>query len=277
MKLIILAAGDNSYPHFPRLWAKPKCLYSYQGKIQILRILENVRALGLEKDTRIVIGFKAEAIRTFLFKNNFKGEFVKNPDYSSSGIHSLRCGLRDINEEVCICCADQLLDLKYWRQLIETKNSFAIFNRLEDPHHFHIDCIKLGPSQLVNLRDDRYLSSEFITEAGSFLTDDQGQPLAGEVPPPSALKISSGVAIGYMLLDLIRRECGVIKVTEVVASSPHRVGIVTIPNAACTDLDHFRDTDEFRDNPLWRIAFPLEVLINRILRKLQKIVGGEAV
>lgn len=268
MKIIVLAAGENHYRYFRRILAKPKCLYSFHGKPQILRILENIRALGLEENTRIVVGYKAHKISKVMGKHGFSGELLENPSYKLSAIHSLRAGLEGINEDVCLCCADQFLDIRYWRQLIETSNPFALFNRDEDPNHFHLDCLKLNKSQLEYIRDDRYLSAEFLADTRSFLTDDRGQPLSSEKSPPPDLKISSGLAMGYMLLDIIRRTCGAEKITEVSTSGQNRVDILTIPDEACRDLDYFHQTDEYQNSRFRRKLYSIENKINRILNRL---------
>src|ERR1700674_1081135 len=130
MKAVILAAGANNPRKFNNarevgirfpVLAKPKSLYSYHGKIQLQHLLEDLRQLGLEEKTRIVVGYKKEQIRAFVRDRGFKVELVENPRYHESALYSVIAGLQGVDEDVLLLFADERISLPTLQALIRTE------------------------------------------------------------------------------------------------------------------------------------------------------------
>ncbi|MCX6134767.1 MAG: phosphocholine cytidylyltransferase family protein [Ignavibacteriales bacterium] len=84
MKAVILAAGSATRMR-PLSDSHPKCLLAVGGKPILQRVIENVAAAGISQ-IGLVIGYKAEAIRSFVKKQFpfLRIRFVVNPKYEST-------------------------------------------------------------------------------------------------------------------------------------------------------------------------------------------------
>ena len=267
MKVVILAAGANNPRRFKNtrevgirfpVFAKPKCLYSYHGKVQLQRVLEDVRQLGLEERTRIVVGYKSDHIRAFVRDHGFKVELVENPRYRESALYSVIAGLHGVDEDVLLLFADEGLKLQTLRGLIRTEGRLGFLLTKHFPYNC-VNALKIGREALALFRDRRYLSDEFLADVRRFMTDHAGRPLTGDTPPPIGLGIGSGWALGFICLDIIRRVGKLDKVTTPIISGGD-LSPVPFDDSVdyVNDLDRFDQTDEYRDSALLRLGFLLE-------------------
>jgi len=266
----MLAAGMGNPFAFPLIWpAKPKCLYSFKGKIQLQRVLEDVRALGLEEKTRIVIGYRGERIREFIRKSDFKVELVENPRYRESAIYSVLTGIEGVDEDVLLMFADERIKLESLRRLIQTDTGLG-FLMSKDFLYYCSIVLKVGKEKLDLFRDQRYLSDEFLADARRFLCDDSGRPLGKVLPPPAGIYLRSGWALDFMIIDIIRRVCKLNKATDPIGGGERDFSPVPFDESAeyMGDLDRFWQTDEYRNSAFVRFVFHLEVAVRLVERSV---------
>ncbi|MEE0840644.1 MAG: NTP transferase domain-containing protein [Acutalibacteraceae bacterium] len=99
---IILAAGMSSR-FIPVSYEIPKGLISVKGDIMIERIIEQLKAAGIQEIV-VVIGYKME--KFFYLRNKYDVKLVVNNEFASKNTHSSVYVARDYLSNTYICCSD---------------------------------------------------------------------------------------------------------------------------------------------------------------------------
>jgi hypothetical protein len=112
MKAVILAAGKSGRD-FP-LDGKPKCLHHIRGRVVFDIVVEALLEAGLT-DIRVVLGYRGDDICRHAERKGWRVEFVWNPTWETDAVSSIETGLRDIDDDVLLLCADILIDAELIR------------------------------------------------------------------------------------------------------------------------------------------------------------------
>ena len=243
MKVVILAAASSKY--FPLLIAKPKCLYHKNGVIQLERVIENVKKVVPEKDIIVVGGYKYWEIAKFLKK--YPEIILKvNHKYKRPAIYSFRKAIENETEDIVFTYGDESISARNIRRIAENNRKMSIL--YHDNYYFYsLGIFKLRKDQLEIFQDDRYLDMNVIKEIYCF---------ANNKPQyDGTFGINSGICIGYMIIDFIRRIGSLEKIENPSLYSGTDIGFLHYDpkNEYIEDLDYIEDTDEYRNNWLLRL------------------------
>ena len=121
MKAIILAAGMGTRlgKYTENL---PKCMLEFNGKPLIQYQVETLRKAGIT-DVCIVRGYHPEKI-------NIEGvKYYQNYDYATTNmVESLFCAQSELDEkeDILVCYADIIYELRILKKVIESKNSIGV-------------------------------------------------------------------------------------------------------------------------------------------------------
>ena len=121
MKAIILAAGMGTRlgKYTENL---PKCMLEFNGKPLIQYQVETLRKAGIT-DVSIVRGYHPEKI-------NIEGvKYYQNYDYATTNmVESLFCAQSELDEkeDILVCYADIIYELRILKKVIESKNSIGV-------------------------------------------------------------------------------------------------------------------------------------------------------
>lgn len=270
MKIAILAAGSTKY--FPLFIDKPKCLYHLNGEIQLERVIKVALNFVDEKDLIVVGGYKYEYIKEYLDKTHPNIDFRVNYTYDNPAIYSFRKAIENVNDDVVFMFGDENIAEKNVRKICESKRKMAIMCH-DDYYYYSLGIMKLRKDQLYLLKDDCYLSMDYMKKVYCFANNKENYD--------GIFTIYSGVCIGYTMIDIVRR-IGNIKKIE----NPMRyyngedIDFVYFDNSEYVpDIDHFNDTDEYKDSIFLR--FYNDIISNglkktiRGINKCKKYMLGE--
>ncbi|MEH6910070.1 MAG: phosphocholine cytidylyltransferase family protein [Oceanicoccus sp.] len=126
----MLAAGTGSRLR-PLTLDAPKCLTVVGGKPILKRLIENLRAQGIQK-LIVVTGYLENCIRDFLqeHKDDMQVEYVFNPEYqTTNNIYSLWLARQAIKEPFLLVECDLVFDPSMLEKMLEP-NKIAISNIL---------------------------------------------------------------------------------------------------------------------------------------------------
>jgi len=235
MKAVVLAAGSKKHYGsrnrltYPCFVDKPKCLYSIDGKVQLDEVLENIQEAGIEK-TRVVVGYKADAIRDHLATTKFHVEIVYNKDYEKSAIYSIQVGLKDIYEDALLLFADERIPVAQLRAAVATEGGVVVFQR-SGKMFPSMNFFKIRQENIPLFLDTRFKDLQFVNEIDASLRQAKFYPI------PS---VSSGYFMEfiflYIMLKLDKQKSG---------------QLVRLPGDGyedVRDLDSFLQTDEYKNS-----------------------------
>ena len=108
---LLLAAGTGNRLR-PLTADAPKCLTEVAGRSILERVVNNLRAQGIERLV-MVIGYKGDRIREFLshYADSLRIDYVYNPDYrTTNNIYSLWLARQQIRESFLLVESDLVFD-----------------------------------------------------------------------------------------------------------------------------------------------------------------------
>ena len=108
---LLLAAGTGTRLR-PLTADAPKCLTEVAGRSILERVVNNLRAQGIERLV-MVIGYKGDRIREFLshYADSLRIDYVYNPDYqTTNNIYSLWLARQQIQESFLLVESDLVFD-----------------------------------------------------------------------------------------------------------------------------------------------------------------------
>jgi len=259
MKIAILAAGDSKY--FPVIIDKPKSLYHLNGEIQLRRVIETAKKFVVEEDIIIVAGYKANLMRKYVKENYPKIDFRVNERYKEPAVYSFRKAVDGIDDDVVFMFADESISEKNVRRISESKRSMSILCH-DTFYYYSLGILKLSKKYIHIFDDDNYLSMEYMKDVYCFANNKKEYD--------GAFTIDSGICIGYMIIDIVRRIGKIQKVENPIETykgedidflhyCPEKEYIA--------DLDSIRDTDEYKNN--WLLRFYSDHISNRLRRIIE--------
>ena len=218
MKAVILAAGrpGSSFPDN----SKQKVLYHVDGEILLERLVRQLREAGIE-DIRLVTGYGAERIENFTRERKLDLELVYNPDWDGDSVKSLRCGIRDLNDDALIVFGDTLANSQIFRRFLECKARLVWIKTLIPWGIIPDDEVYRGDRSICIVKVAKENLSIFEGEkADGYLTQ-----IVNRCYP----RISYGSRLNAILLEAMYRNG---PVEEIVVPSP------------ILDVDYYFQTDE---------------------------------
>ena len=243
MKIAILAAGKSDY--FPVLIDKPKCLYHLNKKIQLERVIETCSEIVGEKNLIIVAGYKYKKIEHFL-KKYPKVCLKVNKNYLGPAIFSYRKATENEDDDIVFICADESIKPHNIKKICESQKKMALL--YHNKYYFYsLGIFKLRKDQFPLLFDDRYLSMEYMKRIYCFANNKDIYD--------GTFSINSGICLGYMVIDFVRRIAELQKVEnpDTCVGNGDVDFIHYNPSIDyINDLDYITDTDEYKSNILLR-------------------------
>lgn len=244
MKIAILAAGKSDY--FPLFIDKPKCLYHMDGKIQLQKAIEKAHHFVEYKDIIVVAGYKYKYIEHFL--ESYKDIVLKvNKNYSDAAIKSYRTAIEGETDDIVFVCADENINLNNFEKVCRSKSKIALLYH-DQFYYYSTGIFKLRADQFQLLMDDRYLSFEYIKDIYCFANNKKTYD--------GSFSISSGICLGYTLIDFVRRIGNIQKIEK---PKKHSIGdnvdfiYINAQREYHKDLDYFSDTDEYKKSFILRL------------------------
>lgn len=271
MKIAILAAGGSKY--FPLFIDRPKCLYHLEGQVQLARVIEMAKKFVPEEDIIVVGGYKYKHIEKYLDENYPKVELRVNHRYEEAAIYSFRVATENIEDDMVFMFGDENISEENVRKICGSSRQMAIMCH-DTFYYYSLGIMKIRKDFINIFNDDNYLSMEYMKEVYCFANNKESFD--------GIFNINSGICIGYMMIDIIRR-IGDIKVIQnpylyyegdKIDFIHYDPSIEYIP-----DIDHFYDTDEYKNSLILRvydrcISEPLKWigrLPQRVINKLVKL------
>lgn len=240
MKIAIMAAGKSEY--FPILIDKPKCLYHLNGQIQLDRVIKDALQIVKEEDIIVVAGYKYKFIARFLIKNYPKIKLKVNFRYNESAVYSFRKAIENEEDDIVFLLADESISIKNIKRICASNRKMAILTH-DKYYYYSLGIIKLRKDQLNLLLDDKYLSMDAMKEIYCFANN--------KTAFDGTFSINSGICMGYMVIDFVRRIGGITKIENPITSY-HGTDIDFVhydpQNEYVADLDFIYDTDEYKKN-----------------------------
>lgn len=267
MKIAILAAGTSKY--FPLFIDKPKCLYHLDGMIQLQRVIEDAKQFVDEKDIIVVGGYKYHHIQKFL--KQYPNITLKiNEKYKGPAIYSFRKAIEQENDDILFLHGDESISRSNIGRIAASRRKMSILCH-DDYYYYSLGILKLRKDVFEIINDDKYLSVDAIKEIYCFANNKKVYD--------GNFAINSGICLGYIYIDLVRRIGGIKKIQNPITSY-HGEDIDFFhfnPKEEYTpDLDYFSDTDEYKNNYLLR--FYSDIVsdnikrIGRTFRKIAKLL-----
>lgn len=265
MKIAILAAGSSLY--FPLFFDKPKCLYHFGGRVQLSRVIDVARKFVDEKDIIVLGGYKYKYIKKFLDKYYPDVEYRVNANYDGPAIYSFRKAIEDVQDDVIIMFGDENISEYNVRRIAESKRSLAVLCH-DNYYYYSLGIMKICQEHLHYLFDDNYLSMDYMKKVYCFANNKEVYD--------GTFAICSGICIGYIMIDIIRKVGNIQKIENPVHYykgdeidflhyNPEKEYI--------DDIDHYSNTDEYKQN--WFMRFYSDCIsdnIKRVVWKIKKIV-----
>ena len=270
LKIAILAASSSKY--FPLFFNKPKCLYHLNGMIQLQRVIEDAKLFADEKDIFIVGGYKYKLIQDFLKKNYPKITLKVNNRYRESAIYSFRTAANGENDDIVFMFADESISRENIKKICQSQRKMAIMCH-DDYYYYSLGIMKLRREVLSEMNDNRYLSMKALKEIYCFANNKKEYD--------GDFSINSGICLGYIIIDLIRKIGGINKIENPINThTGEDIDFIHYnpKSEYIPDLDYYSDTDEYKTNLPMRlfsdyISDPIRWVLRlpgRILRKIKK-------
>lgn len=260
MKIAILAAGKSDY--FPALIDKPKCLYHLNKKIQLERVIEKCSEIVGEENLIVVAGYKYKKIKNFL-KKYPKVCLKVNERYLEPAIFSYRKAAENENEDIVFICADESIKTHNIKKICNSPKKMALLCH-DNYYYYSLGIFKLRKDQLKLLFDNQYLSMEYIKKIYCFANNKDLYD--------GTFKINSGICLGYMVIDFVRRIAKLEKIENPATCGENdNVDFIHYDPSVdyVNDLDYIADTDEYKSSVFLRFYSDY---ISNIIRTLAKKV-----
>ncbi len=245
MKIAILAAGDSKY--FPLFIDKPKCLYHLGGRVQLSRVIEVAKKMVKEEDIIVVGGYKYKYIKKYLSKNYPKVEFRVNEDYKRPAIYSFRKAIENTEDDYVFMFGDENISEKNVKKICDSSRAMAIMCH-DNYYYYSLGIMKLRKDYINLLNDDNYLSMDYLKEIYCFANNKKVYD--------GDFNINSGICIGYMMIDMVRRIGKIDRITnpKLTYTGDDIDFIHFYPDKEyIPDLDNFFDTDEYKRNIFMKV------------------------
>ena len=243
MKLAILAAGKSDF--FPLFIDKPKCLYHLNGMIQLERVIETCSKIVDEENIIVVAGYKYKKIEKFL-RNYPKICLKVNENYLGPAIYSYRKAAENEDDDIVFICADESIKPYNIKKICESKKKMSLLCH-DSYYYYSVGIFKLRKDQLKFLFDDNYLSMKYMEYIYCFANNKDVYD--------GSFSINSGICLGYMVIDFVRRIGKIDKVENPVLYGDHCDIDFVHYNPAIdyvNDLDSIKDTDEYKSSVFLR-------------------------
>lgn len=263
MKIAILAAGGSKY--FPLFIDRPKCLYHLDGQVQLARVINVAKKFVAEEDIIVVGGYKYKYIEKYLKKNYPKVELRVNHRHEEPAIYSFRTAIEGIDDDMVFMFGDENISEKNVAKICESQRQMAIMCH-DTYYYYSLGIMKLRKDNLQILNDNNYLSMEYMKKIYCFANNKKEYD--------GDFNINSGICIGYMMIDIVRR-IGKIEKIENPHETYHGEDIDFIhfdpAKEYIPDIDHIFETDEYKNNILLKLytrgfSDPLKKIISIIRR-----------
>lgn len=244
MKIAILVAGKSEY--FPLFIDKPKCLYHLNGEIQLERVIKSAKMIVDEKDIIIVAGYKYKYIKRYLIKYP-QIELRINKNYLKSSIYSFRKAIENVNDDIIFTFGDESIGQKNFERIAASKRKMALLCH-DTFYYYSLGIFKLCKEKLYLLNDDKYLSMDYMKKIYCFANDKKDYD--------GNFTINSGICIGYIIIDLVRRIGHMQKVENPIDTyNGNEIDFIhfNAKKEYKPDLDYIWDTDEYKQNILLRL------------------------
>lgn len=266
MKIVILAAGTSA---FPPLIDKPKSLYHYNGQVQLGRVINDAKTIVDEKDIIVVGGYKYKYIERYL-KENFPQVTLKvNHRYREAGVYSLRKAIENEDCDIVFMLSDESISRKNVKRIADSARKMSLLCH-DTYYYYSLGIFKLRHDVLDIINDDKYLSMDYMKEVYCFAH--QKKTYDG------GFNINSGVCIGYMTIDFVRRIGNIAKIENPVETY-HGDDIDFLHYDPATeyikDLDYIQFTEEYRDSLFIRLYTHSYLFGKRVINKLKRIIRGK--
>lgn len=244
MKIAILAAGSSKY--FPLFIDKPKCLYHLDGEVQLERVIKVALQNVEEKDIIVVGGYKYKFIEKYLNKHHPQIDFRVNYNYDGPAINSFRVAIENVKDDMVFMFGDENISSENVKRICDSKRDMSIL--CHDTYYYYaLGIMKIRNDRLCLLNDDCYLSMDYMKEVYCFANKKSKYD--------GNFTIYSGVCIGYTMIDIIRK-IGNIQVIEnpMETYKGNEIDFIHFDNNSyIPDIDHFYDTDEYKNSLLLKI------------------------
>ena len=271
MKIAILAAGSSKY--FPLFIDKPKCLYHLEGEVQLERVIKVALNYVSKEDIIVVGGYKYKYIQEYLQKYHPQIDFRVNFDYDGPAVYSFRKAIENVDDDVVFMFGDENISEKNVAKICQSQKAMAIMCH-DTYYYYSLGIMKLNRDNISIFNDDNYLSMDYMKEVYCFANNKEVYD--------GCFTINSGICIGYTMIDIVRR-IGKIQRVENPAQHYHGEEIDFIhffpENEYIPDVDHFYDTDEYKENILLRLYS--DIISDGIkfgirgVKKIKRIILGE--
>lgn len=265
MKIAILATGKSDY--FPIFIDKPKCLYHVDGVIQLEKVIKTCSEIIGEENIIVVAGYKYYKIANFL-KKYPKVKLKINYDYLKPAIYSYRKAAENENDDIVFLCADESILSKNIKSICDSNKKMSILYH-NNYYYYSLGIFKLRKDQLDLLFDDKYLNMKEIQDIYCFANNKKIYD--------GNFNINSGICLGYIIIDLIRRIGNINKVENPAIYHGEHKDIDFIyydPSKEYTkDLDTINQTDEYKHNFFIRLYSDyFSRLIRGIIRRVKRYI-----
>ena len=261
MKIAILAAGKSDY--FPVFIDRPKCLYHLNGKIQLERVIEDCLKMVAEENVIVVAGYKYKKIEKFLRKYP-KVHLKVNENFLGPAIYSYRKAAENENDDIVFVCADESIKPHNIKKICNSQKKMALLCH-DTFYYYSLGIFKLRKDQLNILFDDKYLSMKQMEEIYCFANNKEMYD--------GTFNINSGICLGYLIIDFVRRIGRIEKVENPVSYNGHSdIDFIHYDPSIdyINDLDSIKDTEEYMSNVFLRIyADYISWLIKSFARKMK--------
>lgn len=264
MKIAILAAGGSKY--FPLFIDRPKCLYHLDGQVQLARVINVAKKFVPEEDIIVVGGYKYKYIEKYLQQNYPKVDFRVNHRYDEAAIYSFRVAAENVDDDIVIMFGDENIAEQRVAKICDSKKELAVMCH-DTYYYYSLGIMKVSKSNIHRFYDDNYLSMDYMKEIYCFANNKKVYD--------GDFNINSGICIGYMMIDIIRKVGKINKIEnpnetytgeeiEFIHFDPSKEYI--------PDIDHIFATDEYKNNIFLKIytrgfSDPLKKIINIFGRK----------
>lgn len=243
MKIAILAAGYSKY--FPLFIDKPKCLYHLNGKIQLERVIEDALQFVPEKDIIVVGGYKYKYIERFLRKYP-QIDFRVNKKYMQPAVYSFRKAIEDIDDDIVFMFGDESISRENIKRISDSNKQLSLLYH-DKFYYYSLGIMKFRKDVLQLLNDDYYLSIDFLRNVYPFANN--GKEYDG------SFSINSGICIGYMMIDLVRRIGNIERIEHPSLYKGEEIDFFHYdPDTEyIPDLDTIYATDEYKKNFILKV------------------------
>lgn len=265
MKVAIMAAGTSEY--FPFIFDKPKCLYHVNGTIQLENVIDMAVKIVPEEDIIVVAGYKSRKLKKYLETVHPRIKCKINRKYNKQAIFSFRTAIENENDDILFVMADETIKIENARKLAESNKSLALLVH-DEFYYFSVGILKIKSDKLHILEDNNYLSSEYMKKVYCFANNKQNND--------GKFLMNSGICLGYIVIDLVRRIGGIDKVkhpslytdkldVDFIHYCPQKDYI--------NDLDIVEETDEYKTNPILRLYMKtISRPIKKVIRVIRRII-----